>query len=72
MAAITPLKVTITDDTPSRVAHEVRKQWNAFVAAVAALDSSTATTSQIVTAMQLAKQVATTLELPEPPAPSAL
>ena len=63
MAAITALKVQVVDDEPGATAREVRKQWNAFVEAIAAVDGATATTAQIVTALQLAKKVVTSLEL---------
>jgi hypothetical protein len=68
MAAITALKKTIVDDTPSRVAHEVRKEWNALVDRIAALDSGTATVANLITEMQKAKKIVTSRELPAPPA----
>jgi len=67
MAAITPLFKKIIDDTPSRVAHEVRKEWNAMVTRVAALDASSATAQDLITAMQLSKKIVTSLELPSLP-----
>jgi len=72
MAAITALTSNpIVADTPSAVVGEIRKQWNAFVANVAALDSSTATAAQIVTALQLSVQVITSFDhLPPAPHPS--
>jgi hypothetical protein len=72
MAAITPHSKTIIDDTPSRVAHEVRKQWNAMVVAIAALDSGSATAANIITALQTLKKIVTSVEppaLPEAPNP---
>lgn len=66
MAAITPLSKTIIDDTPSRVAHEVRLQWNTMVTAIAALDSSTATAGDIVTALQTLKKIVTSIQGPAP------
>lgn len=67
MAAITALQVKVINDTGSEVIHEIRRQWNAFVVTIAALDGSTATAAQIVTALQTAVKVVTTLELPTPP-----
>jgi hypothetical protein len=66
MAAITPLSKKIIDDTSSRVAHEVRKQWNDMVAVVAALDSSSATVGNLITALQTLEQIVTSIELPDP------
>jgi hypothetical protein len=71
MAAITPLQKKIIDDTPSRVVHEVRKQWNAMVVGVAALDASTATAEDVITVLQTCSKIVTTLELPSfPEAPT--
>jgi hypothetical protein len=69
MAAITALQKKVIDDTGSQVVQEIRRQWNYFVENVAALDGSTATAAQIVTALQLSLKVVTTLELPVPPQP---
>lgn len=66
MAAITPLSKKIIDDTSSRVSQEVRKQWNEMVAVVAALDSSTATVGDLITALQTLEQIVTSIELPDP------
>jgi hypothetical protein len=66
MAAITPLSKKIIDDTSSRVSQEVRKQWNEMVAVVAALDSSTATVGNLITALQTLEQIVTSIELPDP------
>lgn len=66
MAAITPLSKKIIDDTSSRVSQEVRKQWNQMVAVVAALDSSSATVGDLITALQTLQQIVTSIELPDP------
>lgn len=65
--AITPLKIEVADDTSSRIAQELRRQFNALIDEIAALDDGTATAGDIVLALQKAKKVVVARELPQPP-----